>query len=348
MKNVPAHSIERSFLEQKAGSTRKYLDELFDQLPERADLLSIYAKTAIEYAAVVTALHKGDDPVAWLRRAARAYALMFVKLEHPSEGSAIELDDDTTLTVPGSADADRAAAPHWIEAMWCALAVDDPIAQHWLTTVDTDALRPQGVLFNDYVFDYAKFLRSIVQRDASHSQWLGAAIEHCEPSSPQLEETRDWIDHFDYPALRTSYQLLVGDAAKFNEALEDLLQNHRAYWSASSHSRALQGLLSLPASALRRLADAQELEVEVESPYMPAQVWQAPAPERVLTCPYCVGPKPASAAHCALCGRDTSKDAAMELTTGKFRAQQTKSCTSCGFRVHTLANTCPRCRKRQS
>jgi hypothetical protein len=349
MKTLPAHTIERSILQEKTEINREFVVDKRDELADRPDLLPKYASYAIEYAAGLLALGTGDDDaIAWLRRASRCYALAFLNVTHPGEACAIELDDETTLTVSEPSDPSRTSAADWIEAMWCALACGDPVAQYWLTTVDTDALRPAGVEFNDYVFPYAKFLRSLVQHDGSHAKWLTEAIEQCHPSSPALEPTQGWIDQFDYPALRSSYQLLAGNAAKFNEALQDLLQRHRSYWSASGNELAVLGLLSLRACALRRLAAAADIDVAVKSAYMPTAVWQAAPPALINACPYCIGPKPPDAPTCALCGRDTTQDAPEQLSTEQFRTQQTKDCKSCGFKLHELANTCPRCRRRQS
>ncbi len=354
MITVSSHSIDRAVLAEKTDNTRNFLPQLRDLLPERPDLLAVYARRSIEFAAGIIALELAEDSIAWLRRSARANALMFVSCAHPDQTSAIELGDGTTLSVtlsvalsvdsPG--DTSKAHAPAWIDAVWCAIACDDAIAQSWLATIDIETLRRTEIACNEYVFAYAALLKSLLTRDGRHVQWLTKAIEQCEPS-PDLETTQDWIDHFDYPVLRAIYPLLADKTADFNSALAELLENHRDYWRRDEEKLGVQGLISLPAIALARLAYARGMTVEVQSGYMPDIVWRTSSPATLSLCPYCVSPKPTIVNRCTLCGRDTSKDAPIEMTMLKLRAEKNKSCTRCGYPLHALANTCPSCRQRQ-
>ncbi|HKY01818.1 MAG TPA: immunity 49 family protein [Burkholderiales bacterium] len=344
---VPAHPFQHDILSEKTDNTRAFLERVQAMIPERPDLLGPYSRRAVEYAAGIYALPLKENGVEWIGRSARAGALLFANRMHGDEGCAIQLDAKTILRVTTPGDTSEAHAPAWIRTMWSALASNDPIAQNWLAAVDEGALQAEGIRYNAYQLPYMRFLRALVLQDGTHEWQLEEAIEGCDADALEVPEALDEMDHFDYPALKACFHLLDGDSQGFENALKDVLQSHKRYWSRKEFAMAVQGLISVPACALRRLAVARGLNINLSSPYMPEAVWQAAPPSMLECCPYCVIPKPPEAPHCGLCGLDTLRDAPLDIATVQYRSDIRKVCSQCDFRMHELATQCPRCRTKQ-
>lgn len=344
MKTIPAHRIDAATLAEKHAITQSYLDDILPLLPKRADLLHNCARNAMALAAGGVALGEDAQAPARLRLSARLSALHFA---HAASGATtIELEDGSLLTVEGEIDESIINFQYWLDAMWCALACGDVVAQHWLAAVDFARLAPEGIRFNAYLEPYAGCLRSLVTGEGKIAVLLEDAIRRCEPSSPQLAFTQKRIDGLDYPALKALYRLLADEPEDFDEALIEVIEGHRAFWQRAENALAEDGMICLPALALRRMAAQRAQNVAVQSPYLPTSVWQAAAPTALSVCPYCLSPKSPAASHCGVCQRDTRSDAPLELDTARFIAGRHNPCRHCAMPVDSLAVTCPRCRKR--
>jgi hypothetical protein len=341
MTTIPPHAFRRDVLAEKTDNTREFLESLPDLIPDRPDLLPTYARRAQELAAGIVAIPLAEDGVVWLRRSARASALLFANRMRRGRACSIDLGDSEVMTVEGENDPTYVTAPGWTSAMWDAFACNDALSQSWLCAVDEAVLSPEGVSFNGYHIPYFRFLRSLIQLDGEHARHLEDAIERCDADSLEVPEALEEMDAFDYPMLRACYQWLAGDAAGFEASVQDVLERHKRYWV--KQPMAVGGLISTQACALRRLAAARGFPVRWASPLMPPAIWQAAPHPPVPCCPYCVMPMPDGAPSCAWCTRDGGRDAPLQLSAEQLRSDPKKPCSACGLRVHHLAVCCPRC-----
>lgn len=276
MRQLESHTIERSVITEKNSISIDFLDTIFEQLDERPDVLPTVFRRQLQLAAGLFATGAPTQGIASLRRAARVVTLYFVHARDPEDAIAFALDDQHRVTLSGDIDESAVHAPAWIEGMWCALAAGDDLSQHWLATVPVSDLRAPGVQHARFAFAMGEFLRSLVSKDGRHGQWLGDALEQCNDNADMvLAANRDWVDAIDFPALRAAYHALDRDAIGFNNALAELLQEHRRYWSQAEYRLAVDGLLSVRACALCRLAAGLGVAVDISSAYMPPAVWQA-------------------------------------------------------------------------
>ena len=344
MKQPDTHAIERTVVTEKTQISRDFLDTVLDDLGERPDLLPTVFRREVQLAAGLAHSARGAAKAApELVRAARSAALMFVHAWHRNPTTFIALGGKLDVELQGEVDPSFVSAPAWIEAMWCALACGDVFAQQWLATVPPAQLKPAGVQHGSYAFALGEFLRSMVTRDGRHGEWLAQAIEASDDSGDRaLQATRDWADGIDFPALRAAFHLLSEDAPGFDEALFELHEQHKGYWSTGENKLAVDGLLSLRGCALLRLAAQLKVKTGFASGYMPPAVWQAPAVPHALRCPYCVAPLPEGAPACGPCGR-TIQDAPLEISAAAAHAQRTP-CKTCAYPLPKLAVLCAQCR----
>jgi hypothetical protein len=344
VKQPDIHAIERSVVTEKNQISRDFLDTVLDDLGERPDLLPTVFRREVQLAAgLAHSARAAAKAVPELVRAARSAALMFVHARHGNPSTFIALDSKLDVVLQGDVDPSFVSAPAWIEAMWCALACGDAFSQQWLATVPPSELKPAGVQHGRYAFALGEFLRSLVTRDGRHGEWLAQAIEASDDGGDRaLQAGRDWADGIDFPALRAAFHLLSDDAAGLDEALHELHEQHKAYWSTAENKLAVDGLLSLRGCALLRLAGQMKVKAGFASGYMPPAVWQAPAVPHALRCPYCVAPLADGATACGPCGR-TVQDAPLELPAAAADAQRTP-CKTCAYPLPKLAVLCAQCR----
>ncbi len=345
VKKIPAHKIDPATLAEKHAITQGYLDMILPKLPNRPDVLRNCALNALALAAGGVVLGEREQAPSRLRLSARLSALQYAHAAGES-ATTIELEDGSLLTVEGETDETEINFQYWLDAMWCALACGDLVAQHWLAAVDFARLAPEGVGFNAYLAPYAACLRSLVSGEGELAALLEDAIAHCEPSGPEFASTQERIDQLDYPVLKALFKLLADEPEDFDKALVDVLEGHRKFWQSPKKALAQGGLICLTGLALRRMAAQRGQDVAVQSPYLPDDVWQAGPPAALTLCPYCVVPKSPDASHCGVCRRDTGNDAPLELATARFIEGPRKPCRKCAMPVDALAVTCPRCRKK--
>lgn len=342
MGKLESHQIDRAVVEEKTRISGDFLDQALDSLDERPDLLPTVFRREVQLAAGLVALDEKGAAAA-LRRAARAAALLFVHARHPAESTYIALDDKVAVTLSGEIDPTLVNAPAWIEGMWCALAIDDAYAQQWLAAVPASLLEAQGTQHGRYAFAVVEFLRSLVLRDGRHGHWLAEAMEQCDAEGDApLAATRDWVDRIEFPALNAAFHLLDKDAPGLAKALEELHAQHRKHWQSGENRLAVDGLVSLRGCALRRLAATLGVAIDVDSGYLPPEIWKAAPAKHAVHCPYCIAPLADDAPSCGLCGREIT-DAPLELASAPAKKDRVP-CTACEYPLHPLAVVCPRCR----
>lgn len=342
MKHRAAHTIERSIVAQKNDISRDFLDAVLDEVGQRPDGLPTVFRREVQLAAgLAQDPGTAGESAGELARGARVAALMFVHAWHANAHTLLAIDGQLRVDLQGEVDATVVNAPAWIDAMWCAIACGDELAQQWLATVPPTKLHAAGVQHARYAAAEGELLRSLVLRDGRHAEWLARAIEAAgDEGDAVLQATREWADLIELPALRAAYHWLGGDAEGFSEALERLHEAHRERWSSAGNRLAVDGLLSLRGCALLRLASAANMETAFESAYMPRSVWRAAARPHPVRCPYCVVPLSAGAAICGPCGR-AIHDAPLELDASPGPRTP---CRQCAHPLPTMAVLCPQCR----
>ncbi|MFN9209877.1 MAG: Imm49 family immunity protein, partial [Betaproteobacteria bacterium] len=256
MTAVPFAPFDIAAADRKTRDAREFVDELTPELGSQSHALSMFIGQCTVAAA---GLELDNEPAAprYLSRGARAAALLCVGATHPGEAPAIALDDEHVALLDGTIDPSLANAREWLDAMWPALAVGDLVAQRWLAAVDADRLEPAGVALPPQARPMVDLLRALALRDGSHGSALIAALEALVVETPAAAALRDYTEAIDEPALRACAALLGDAPERFAQALEELLRKHAARHAGGGFGSSNRALLSLPACALRRLAEAK-------------------------------------------------------------------------------------------
>jgi len=340
---LAAHGIDPEMVAHTTEVSRDFVEDArqdLDEIDEIAFLLPRLFDYGVRLGAGLHAL--GQDPAPELRRAARAMALLFVHAEHGHPCTTIPFDDAGDVVLDDETlDRSPLNAVRWVDAMWCALAVGDELARQWLASVPVTGLAPEGVTTARYHTSLGELLRSVVLRDGRHAEWLKRTLDDLDDDDdPMLDDPDPRVEGIDEPSLRALFAVLTDDGV--DEAMTRLHEAHRAYWTSSDNARAVEGLLSLPGCAIRRLAHQLDVTVTVDSGYVPAEVWQPAEVIHELRCPYCVGPLADPVARCPLCG-SLVKDAPIVATAEVLAQEPRTPCVNCAHPLHPLAVRCPQC-----
>jgi hypothetical protein len=339
-------AFDAAAADRKTHDAREFVDELAPEIGSQSHALPMFIGQCTVAAA---GLALDNEPAApqYLARGARAAALLCMGAMHPGEAPAIVLDETYVAELDGEIDPSLVNGREWLDAMWAALAVGDLVAQRWLAAVETARLEPAGVTLPPQVLPMVDLLRALALRDGSHGAALIAALEALAVDSPIAAELRDYTEAIDEPALRACAALLGDAPERFASALEALLRKHAAMHAGGGFGSSNLALLSLPACALRRLAEQKGWQPPVTSGYMPEVIWRASSAAEVQTCPYCVYPMPPQAALCGLCGERSGRDAPLDFTGAAYLREPLQGCGHCAYPMLKLAVRCPRCRTRR-
>jgi hypothetical protein len=343
---IPFAPFDAGAAEAKTRDACEFVDDLAPELGAKAYALSMFTSQCT-VAAAGLALDGAPTARDYLMRGSRAAALLLVSAQHPGEQPAIALDAEHVAVLEGEVDPSLANAREWLDAMWAALAVGDLVAQRWLAAVDAGRLNPAGVRLPSQALPMVGLLRALALRDGSHGAALIAALEALAFEDPTADALRDFTEAIDEPALRACAALLGDEPDRFARELEALLRKHAARHACGDFGTSNSALLSLPACALRRLAEQAGWQPPVASGYMPEVIWRAAVTAELETCPYCVSPLPPQAERCGLCGEGRGRDAPLDFTGAAYVLEPLRACGQCDYPMLRLAVRCPRCRTRR-
>jgi len=269
---ILAHTIVDDRLEEARGFRRRIGANL-GASASRGPFLPTLAALATDVAGtLLTVDAEPTEGVEWLRRSARASALLFGRVVFPDRVVPMEI---TVGVMVGAVDPpppwQEATARAWVDAMWCTLAIADGTAHAWLTNIPESALLQIGVQtakLDEYFFPLAETLRAVATRNGHHGKELIRTLEAMPHAAHALPQRLERIDE---PSVRALFALLEGDQPRYTESLVALLESHRAYAEALASAGA-RSLLSLPACALERLARSRGIVSGVVSTYAPELV----------------------------------------------------------------------------
>ncbi len=261
----------------EAQMARNHLARRLPTLAENPAFFSTFAGLARDAAGLDVAAAHPEAAVAWLRQSARVSALHFGRVAFPEVQAPMPIGDVEIGALASSPPWTEATPFAWIDATWCAMAVADVVALNWLTNIPESVLMRIAVSLptrcDEYALGLAETLRAVVLRNGRHGDETMRTLE----AMPPVETASRRLELVDEPALRALVPLFDRDSVGYTEALERLLASHRAFWGTGGPAvDAPRGLISLPACALERLARSLGLPQELESPYAPAAIWQAP------------------------------------------------------------------------
>ncbi|MEV2243763.1 immunity 49 family protein [Streptomyces sp. NPDC049970] len=157
----------------------------------------------------------------------------------------------------------------WINAFCLALICRETARLDMLARVPMSLLRDCGGVLDEYVYSWVATLQSFWLRRDDVSQHLVKAVDLSAPEAARILDT-ETMGKLKYPPIMMFYRYLHNDAEGFNQALNDALRWHKAYWTANEdRTQNIEGVVAIAPLAVACLAKAEGIPIEVKSGYLP-------------------------------------------------------------------------------
>ena len=157
----------------------------------------------------------------------------------------------------------------WVDAFYLALICREAARLDMLAQVPVSLLRDCGGEMDEYVYAWVETLQSFWLRRGDLNQHLVRAVDLSAPEAARILDA-ETMGKLQYPPMMMFYRYLRGDAAGFNEALNDAVRWHKEYWTADEDRMSnIEGVVAIAPLAIACLAKANGIPIEVESGYLP-------------------------------------------------------------------------------
>jgi hypothetical protein len=163
------------------------------------------------------------------------------------------------------------AVTDWIEIYLAAIARGNNKAIDQLAAIDLDEVRRQqtGKSF-EYSFLFAQFLRHLFDKGVDHGDNLAKASE-ASMEVPKSSLLYDYMLDIAGPQIDLFSCILYKDEEKFNNLLKEALLSYKNYYEREEEQGKKDpfGLVSIPLSAIVRVAKEEGLTIQHTSDYLP-------------------------------------------------------------------------------
>ena len=331
---------DRARASKELADADRSFQQALDRVADDPQQLYWVARDAVRAAALQAALDPSSRRLPDLVRiAARAGTALLTLARVDGEAVDVQLDGDAAVRLAGSPDASLVNVGLWLDSAWLATLGDDAASVALLALVQDDLLRASPARGDDFLYLLAGALRAYwTGGDAGRP--LLATLEATDPERV-TQGSVDRVLDLHVPVIDAFFRLLERDDPGFDEALAKGLELHVRYWERAGIDA--EALVPVRFAALARRARLTGMQVTIESDGLPAALVDAPPPDELLLCPYCLTPIAEDAQICPGCRRDPTKDAPLEEDVEALRTAPRRPCPHCGNGVLPLAVVCPRC-----
>jgi hypothetical protein len=192
------------------------------------------------------------------------------------------LGEGTPVMYSKPADMSQIHASRWMNAFYRVVITRQSDLQTVLIDTPTDFLRQSSTRGEDVAYSQVDMCRAVwTDPHFTRLPAFGRVVAWAAAAPPRSSHGRA-IRLLTTPYLEVLRQFERGDEAAFSESLTNALRQHRDYWSSTEDRRKkLEGLVSLPLTAVASLAWDRGMRFDVESDYIPTSwvrgcLFQAP------------------------------------------------------------------------
>ncbi|WP_160049921.1 MULTISPECIES: immunity 49 family protein [unclassified Nocardiopsis] len=269
------HGVDQDFLD----SENQYRDELVQGLEQ--DCSNMDLDLSPVYGAAEMALLLDPEAAKVETWEAWTIAMQFhnavFALSEVEQGTEVEYrigHEFRKLTSPGMLNCADPAT--WEKAFFLAAVCRDNERAQALCRVPVERMREAArnaqVEYNDYLYHWVAALQAFVNGTDDLASELRRAMELSDPRGGAFGGGA--LDLLVFPKMEVFRQLLLGDSAKFNEALVYALECYKRYHTSQEDQNRVSGIVPLALLAFACLAyDKAErtpgFSLDVESEYLP-------------------------------------------------------------------------------
>ncbi|WP_158843822.1 immunity 49 family protein [Saccharothrix deserti] len=268
MITIPRHATDHGLAQKqvealaaKEGVAAKIARDNFDQLYFAHSLAVMHAafrsvvdpeaRTAEIWTSIVLAAHAGTGIFALAATEGGGADLVIGQPVHvPAKGSTLHLDPLT-----------------WVNVHNLAVVCRDKKLLDVLCAVPVSAMRRPGSSSDEFAFLWVDALQSYWRREPDVLGKLNTALEATGAEKSVMPKAMALQCY--YPTMKLFHYLARQEAEGVNSTLAEALQSHKKYWGQKSRANNPDGLLALGPLAMACIAYDLEIELAVESEYVP-------------------------------------------------------------------------------
>ncbi|GGU44242.1 immunity 49 family protein [Streptomyces violascens] len=272
--SVSRHEFPAADAEHRAQLLDKSAKRRIETLEEEPDNFNLTLNTSV----LAAQTHCGADPRAallptwesWVT-AMQVGSALFASATAPESTVECRIAEEIRV-IPATGPQPYTDAGNWLTAFWLAVICREQGRLTQLANTPVSLLRASGAVYDEYIYAWVEALQRWWREGGELGELLVAAVAGTDPDVLQVAD-RDLVLKIQYPPINLFTQYVIQDAEKFNEALLDAVQWHKAYWTADDERRkSSSSLVALAPLAIACLAYDADLPIEVESEYLPTHL----------------------------------------------------------------------------
>ncbi|MFI6469829.1 immunity 49 family protein [Streptomyces sp. NPDC050516] len=257
----------RELLERLSGLAQSMLDRIEISDFERFDVLAFHLAVAKARCGIDPKVSDFWTWEAWVKAMQLGSALFSAGVAPQGESLHFRVGREEK-TLPTLGPRDYLTAENWLDAFYLAAICRESDRMRQLASIPMSFLRAEGSGVEEYLFLWVEALQSGIHRD-SEKMWnslLAAARQSAPEGLPESKRAKA-LELFS-PLIEMFRYLMERDTGEFNSTLEKALNWHKAYWSENDPA-SVDGLVALAPLALACIAHDADMDIEVESEYLP-------------------------------------------------------------------------------
>ncbi|MFF3699180.1 immunity 49 family protein [Streptomyces sp. NPDC002221] len=257
----------QELLDRLSGIADKRLEQIEVSDFDRFDLLAIHLSVAKARCVIDAQAADFWTWEAWVKVMQIGSALFSAGVASPDEVVHFRVGRESKA-LPALGARDYLTADNWLDSFYLAAICRENKRLQQLAHIPVSFLREQSAGVEEYLFSWVEALQNAIRGDGE-KMWdsMLAAARQSAPEGLEEAERMKALQLF-YPLIDVFRHLMGRDVAEFNTALGKSLDRHKAYWSENDPA-SVDGLVALAPLALACIAHDSDMDLDVESDYLP-------------------------------------------------------------------------------
>ncbi|GAB2976423.1 immunity 49 family protein [Saccharothrix stipae] len=268
MITISRHAIDHGLAQKqteglavKEGVVAKLARDNFDQLYIAHSLAIMHAA----YRSVADP--EGRTAEFWLSVVLAAQAGAGIFALAATDGPGVDLVVGQPVHVPAKSSTLHLDPLTWVEVHNLAVICRDRKLLDILTAVPVSRMRHPGPSSDEFTFLWVEALQAYWRREPDVLGKLNRALEAT--GAEKLVMPKAMALQYYFPTMKLFHYVATQEAEELNDALAEALELHKKYWGQKSRANDPDGFLALGPLAMACIAYDVEIELTVQSDYMP-------------------------------------------------------------------------------
>ena len=161
----------------------------------------------------------------------------------------------------------------WNKIFFTTLISRDTEGMKMLQQLSDDIFATSNSGTDDFELAFVRVQRHIPHFNSELETLVDSALDNCVPEKMNSLQFK-YRSVILVPFLKLYKAIIHKDSASFNQLLSEAIEAHRQFWSPAEKELKAEGWISLPLLAVCALACDQNIEITVESDYIPKFVYE--------------------------------------------------------------------------